>query len=685
MDKGTVSMSNPRKRTPRRGNEQPLDPAKRATLKKLAAAGLLTLLDLGGLAGCWVRRTPTSRAREPKMIIVGLDGLDPGLVSRLMAEGKLPSMRRLKALGGLAPLTSTIPPQSPVAWASFITGRDPGGHGIYDFLHRDVKTYLPYFAIARSEDASLSLSLGNWRLPLVGGRVELERFGRTFWELLAEEGIPASIYRVPSNFPPRDTGARQLAGLGAPDLRGSYGEFSYYTDDLLSVQRQVTGGNVYRVSASGSPIRAALHGPRDSLKRGEPDATIPLEIWLDRGRKLAKIVAQGNEILLRQGEWSDWLTLHFSLVPHLKSVSGICRFYLKEAAPHLKLYVTPINIDPLHPALPIAAPLHFSRELAERFGLFFTQGFPHDVKALRQGILDDDEYLHQSGLILGEARRMYESALDEFRRGLLFYYFSTTDRTQHMFWRTMDPRHPAYDPKLARTHGKAVEQCYQAADDLVAQALAATDGDTILIVLSDHGFGPYYRSFHLNTWLAQNGYLAGLRAWGPGHDLFSNADWENTMAYGLGFNALYLNLRGREPRGCVTAQQRDGLAKRIADDLRRLRDPETGERIVENVYDTRQAFSKLHADRAPDLIVGYRPGYRCSDRSALGEVADRVVEMNRDKWSGDHCFDRSAMPGVLLANRPFTARAPSLTDVTASILAVFGIPIPSDMTGAPIW
>ena len=677
-------MARTRPRRFRHPQDAPADPGKRETLKKLAALGLLALVDVGALSSCG-RKVVSPLARERKLIILGLDGLDPRAVERMMAAGELPNFSRLREMGGFRPLISSIPPQSPVAWATFITGRDPGGHGICDFIQRDPHTYLPYLSIARTEPAEKTLALGKWKLPLSKAKVSLLRSGRAFWDYLTERGVPVSAYRVPSNFPPQDTGAKQLAGLGAPDLRGTYGEFSYYTEAPGEADRKVTGGNVYQVSPVNGRVEARLFGPGNTLREGEPESSVEFEVWVDRERGIAKLAVQDRELLLREGEWSDWVPLRFEMIPRVKHVSGICRFYLKQLAPYLKLYVTPINIDPADPALPITAPADFARELTAKFGRFYTQGFPHDVKALRQDILDDGEYLQQSGIAMGEARRMYEAALDEFRRGLLFYYFSTSDRTQHMFWRTMDPRHPAHEPRLRKEYGSVIEDCYRTSDELVGDALEACDGDTTLIVLSDHGFAPYYRSFHLNTWLAENHYLAGLAAWKPGADIFSNGDWANTLAYGLGFNGLYLNLIGREPYGLVGPEEKHMLARQLADELLAVRDPDTGARVIENVHLAEEVYSSDQAAKAPDLIVGYAHGYRCSDDSVLGEISDRLVEDNRDKWSGDHCVDRSLVPGILFTNKPIRAEAPALPDVTASALAEFGVPKPEDMSGNPIW
>ncbi len=650
------------------------DPGRRETLKKLALFGALAAVDLGTLVSC--RRTgPPASMRERNVIVLGLDGLDANLTERWMAAGLLPNLRRLQDQGSYRRLTSSIPPQSPVAWASFITGTNPGRHKIFDFIARDPKTYFPYLSIARTSAAHRTLSVGKWEMPLSGAKVECLRQGPAFWEGLAQQGMPCAIYRMPTNFPTGASGAQELAGLGAPDLRGSYGEFSYYTDLLPENADQVSGGRVTQVSVLDGHVRATLTGPANTLQEKSPDTKLDFDVWLDAAHKVAKIVVQGQEVLLKEGEWSPWVPLQFELVPHLKGVAGMCLFYLRQVSPHFQLYVSPVNVDPLNPALPVTSPVDFGRQLAERFGRFYTVGFPEDVKALRHGIFDDAEYLHQSGLTVAEARRMYARALHEHDRGLLFYYFSVTDRTQHMFWRTMDPQHPAYQAKLARDFGPAILDVYREADQLVGQALAAAGRDTTLLVMSDHGFCPYYRSFNLNAWLAQHGYLAGLQPWQGKLDIFSHADWANTSAYGVGFNALYLNLRGREVGGSVDASQRDLLLRRLTRELREIRDPKTSARVIENVYPTDAVYpgGDLSPD-LPDLIVGYARGYRCSDDSVLGDVTEQLLEDNTDKWSGDHCADRSLVPGVLFANKPLRAPAPTLPDVTATVLAELGAP-----------
>ena len=662
----------------------PRDPAKRRTLKKLAALGTLALLDVGALSSCG-QKLLSPLAGERKVIILGLDGLDSGIVSSMMAEGSLPHMSRLRELGGFRALTSTVPPQSPVAWATFITGQDPGQHGIHDFVHRDPETYELLPSIVRTSPPEWTIPVGPWQVPLTSSKVQLQRRGRAFWDILGERGIPCQIYRIPSNFPPQDTGAKQLSGLGTPDFRGTNGVYSYYTDGPVPSDEAAREGRVQRVAVSGGRTRARLTGPPNTLHRDRPTLAVDFEVLVDRGHRVAKLVIQGQEILLREREWSGWVPVRFVLVPGTHSRGCICRFYLQEVSPHLKLYVTPLNFDPMDPALPIDAPHGFARQLAERLGRFHTMGLPEDTKALAEGVLDDDEYLQQSASVMDEARRMYESALNEFERGLLFYYFGTSDRNQHIFWRAWDPTHPAHDPALSADCAAAFEDCYRVSDELVGRALEAADSHTTLIVLSDHGFAPYYRRFHLNTWLAENGYLLPARFRREGPKLGFSVRWDQTTAYGVGLNGLYLNLKGREGQGTVAPEDRRAVARRLADQLLGARDPETGARIVKNVYFSDEIYSALMPDRAPDLIVGYARGYRCSSSSAGGSLAEATVEENRDKWSGDHCIDRSVVPGILLATRPMRASHPALPDVTASVLAEFGLPASDDMCGKPIW
>ena len=160
-----------------------------------------------------------------KVLIIGFDGMDPQLLERMMGEDKMPNFRHLKETGSFLPVQTSMPPQSPVAWANFITGLTPGGHGIFDFIHNDPKTMIPYLSTSETKPAGNTIKLGKWIIPLSGGEVLLLRKGKAFWEILEDKGIPTTVFRIPSNFPPVKTEGRALSGMGTPDIVGSYGTF----------------------------------------------------------------------------------------------------------------------------------------------------------------------------------------------------------------------------------------------------------------------------------------------------------------------------------------------------------------------------------------------------------------------------------------------------------------------------
>ena len=244
-----------------------------------------------------------------------------------------------------------------------------------------------------------------------------------------------------------------------------------------------------------------------------------------------------------------------------------------------------------------------------------------------------------------------------------------------MMWRPRDPAHPAYDPVADPPFSAVVEELYVAFDQIVGETLRRMAPETTLIVISDHGFTSWRRSFHLNSWLRDNGYLTvidpTLRE-DPG--LFLNVDWSRTRAYGLGLNGLYINLRGRERWGIVAAQDRGLLVDEIRRALLQTVDPKTGNAAITKAYRREQVYKNAsHFDIAPDLVIGYAEGTRCSNESALGGLAKEVIVDNVDQWSGDHCMDHEAVPGILLTNRPLRRPAPSLEKVAGAILAEFGI------------
>jgi predicted AlkP superfamily phosphohydrolase/phosphomutase len=372
-------------------------------------------------------------------------------------------------------------------------------------------------------------------------------------------------------------------------------------------------------------------------------------------------------------------------VPGLVSVEGISRFYFKQAHPRFELYVSPVNLDPRNPALPLSTPAGYSKELAEEIGgPFYTQGIAEDTKALSAGVFNDAEYLQQSREVLNEHRRIFDKEFPKFKNGLFFFYFSSLDLNAHMLWRAMDEHHPNHTPESAAYAG-AIEQFYTQMDQVLGEVWPKVDEHTTLLVLSDHGFAPFYRSFNLNTWLLQNGYLKLKDGADPEQgEYFTNVDWAHTRAYGLGLNGLYLNLRGREKDGIVApGAEAEALLKELTEKLLTVRD--SGHTVITRVDSAEQAYSGVHTALAPDLIVGYNRGYRAGWKTVLGAFTRDVLEDNLNPWSGDHCMDYTLVPGVVLSNRPMAAAAPALTDIAPTILAEFGIAKPQSMIGHSIF
>lgn len=655
---------------------------RREFLKLSLGAGALVTLGPGPE---FVTKVFGKTETANKVLILGLDGLDFHLLQVFMQAGKLPNFQRLRAEGDFRPLRTSIPPQSPVAWSNFITGLNPGGHAIFDFVHRDPKRYMPEFSATVTKESTKTVTLGNWVLPLSGGRIELGRKGKAFWQYLEDHDIPATVFKMPSNYPPAATRQRTLSGMGTPDILGTYGIFNYYTTESTRLNEDIGGGRVHQIFLDGNRVEAQLPGPTNTFKKDRSGSFIDFQIDIDAEHPVAKITLQGQEFILKEGEWSPWKRVRFGMIP-TQSVRGICLFYLKQVRPEFKLYVSPVNIDPGKAALPISTPKSYCEELEKMFGPFHTKGLPADTSALDNGILDEKEFLEQDDRVLSERKAMFEYELNRFDSGLLFYYVSSTDQRQHMFWRLIDRDHPQYNPDLAERFGKVIEGIYIQADRILGRALKKIDKSTTLLVMSDHGFTSFRRSFNLNTWLKESGFHSLINPWKQGQDpLFLNTDWSRTKAYAMGLNGLYINQRNREAEGIVPAgAEKKNLIHDIARKLEAFIDPETGERPVLKAYIARDIYTGPHVEEAPDIIVGYNRNYRASWGTPLGRVPRKIIEDNTEKWSGDHCMDPSIIPGILFANRKVRAEAPALHDLTPTLLSLFGIAKPQDMVGDSI-
>jgi predicted AlkP superfamily phosphohydrolase/phosphomutase len=622
------------------------------------------------------------------MIVLGVDGMDPKLLREMMDAGKAPNLARLAKEGGFVPLGTSNPPQSPVAWSNFITGMDSGQHGIFDFLHLDRQSMIPYQSTARVQPASRApLAVGKWRIPLASDTTLQLRDGAAFWEILEDHGIRSTLFQIPANYPPIHAGAA-VSGMGTPDMKGTPGTFAYYTDDPAFKAGPVSGGVIHRIERGQNAIHAFLEGPPNAFVAGAPYAKREFTIRVDPSNPVALIELGDQRILLNEGEWSDWLTADFQLLPALVSVSGMVRFYLRESSPHIALYASPVNIDPRAPAQPISFPSDYAEQLAEAAGPFYTQEMPEDTKALSAHVLNPRQFLQQSGLVLEERRRLLRQQLRQFKADgapdLLFFYFSSVDQRNHMLERQADPAHPFHDADTPADLAAAMQTTYREIDELVGETMRQLPAGAALVVMSDHGFAPFRRQANVNTWLEQHGYLV-LKdpARRDEYEWLQGIDWEKTRAFAIGLNSLYLNVRGRERNGIVPVASRAALAREIAVGLESWKDPLSDERVVTHAALREDIYHGPHLKEAPDIIVGYARGYRASWATTAGRVPRELIEDNDEEWSGDHCIDPREVPGVLIVNRPIKASEPDLMDLTATILSYFDVKPASGMRGKP--
>ncbi|MBI1786695.1 MAG: alkaline phosphatase family protein [Acidobacteria bacterium] len=624
-----------------------------------------------------LRRQGFKNARIQKLIFLGLDGLDPGLAERYMAEGKLPNLSKLRETGSYRKLRTTFPSLSPVAWSTFATGVNPAKHNIFDFLNRNMKSYVPELSSARVHKPRRILNLGKLRLPLSGPTVEMRRKSQPFWKLLGQQNIGCTILRVPITFPPEKFNGRLLSAMCTPDLRGTQGSFSMFSTALREVTYE--GGSRYPLKRDGNRVEGSIEGPENALWDGAGAMQIPFSLSFNGARQSATLEVQGERYPLKRGEYSPWIKLNFRAGLGA-SVSGIARFMMTETEPEVSLYVTPIQIDPEKPALPISHPSFYASYLAKLLGAYSTLGMAEDTWALNEGVIDEAGFLDQAYLTLAEREGMFLNALDKTRRGVVACVFDTSDRVQHMFYRDLEERGPN-----SHKYHKTIEELYQRMDRLVGTALKYVDSETVLFVLSDHGFCSFRRGVNLNSWLLRNGYLALRNGDSTSGLYFKGVDWSRTKAYTLGLGGLYLNIKGREAEGVVApGEEAEALTRELMAKLSGLRDEETGEVAIRKVYATNKLYKGPYLAEAPDLIVGYNQGYRTSWDAAVGKVTPAVCEDNAKAWSGDHCVDPLLVPGVLFCNRQVNAEDPGIEDLAPTALKLFGMEPPAWMEGKSV-
>jgi predicted AlkP superfamily phosphohydrolase/phosphomutase len=657
------------------------------------------------------------RTFAQKLVILGFDGMDPDLVERYVAQGKLPNIQKLIAQGGLYRLETTHSPESPTAWASFATGVNAGKHNIYDFLVRDTQTYLPDLGMVKREPPRFVLNY----IPVSPPKLTSLRGGTSFWVTAGQGGVRSSILTVPVTFPPEEVpNGELLSGLPLPDIRGTMGTFYYFATDLSRYEEGNTefGGILKRLVFEGNDATGELVGPPNPIVRQQirelrqkgplsdadrtrlaeleaaEDVRVPFTVRWNREARTANVTVQGEDVHLGEGHWSKWIELEFR-VNFLVRVHGMAQLHLIKASNDLQLYISPVNWQPDNPPAPISAPASFAGDLYERLGPYRTLGWAEATWPLNEDRLDEGTFMEDLYRAFDDRAQVILNRVDSKQWDLLVGVIESTDRVQHMMWRLIDPEHPMYSAPLAAKFGDSIERVYRRCDEFVGEVVKRLDPGTPLLIVSDHGFHSFRYSVNLNTWLVEKGYMA-LEGQRPGEkkldDLFGggqfweNVDWSRTRAYSMGLGQIYFNLKGRESKGIVNeGAEYDELTKQLSKDLLEMLDPANGNRIVRAVY-PRAVYNGPFLANASDLQVGMEDGYRVSWQTSLGGTPPGIVYPNMKKWSGDHgSYDYQTTAGVLISSRKIGSEATRIIDIAPTVLRYFGLRIPPDIDGKPLF
>jgi predicted AlkP superfamily phosphohydrolase/phosphomutase len=553
-----------------------------------------------------------------KTLILGFDSFDPAVFEEMAGRSQLPNLEKLSQGGGYAKLDVCSPPQTEVSWTSIATGADPGGHGIFDFVHRDPVSYTPYVSILPM------------RKSAAGEQFVPPYTAKTFFEEAADMGYPATALWWPAMFPARPAlPINTLPGLGTPDIRGQLGVGTLLTTE--DEQPQKTG--VAKLSPEGrNRFIGALPGPQTPGRDGPRTISLPLTLEVLDGAS-ARLTIDSRQLDLRLGQWSEIVELRFK-AGLLLSIHAITRFIATSLNDVVRVYVLPLQIHPLHSPWHYASSASFSKKLWNDVGPYLTLGWPQDTTGLEDGCITDDQFLELCQSIFDRRIQILYHLMKDFHEGVLASIFDDLDRVQHMFFRDrMD----------------VVQDWYKRLDRFVGEVTSrveAWSGKYRYIILSDHGFSHFTKKVHLNRWLLECDYLSMKNG---GSDL-NNVDWNNTRAYAVGLNSIYLNIAGREGQGIVSGGDVEPLLIEIKGKLLDWQDDGQSP-IIQKVRLKHETYSGPYTRFGPDLIVGYGPGYRASAETGLGKAPHVALETNTDHWGADHCMDAEVVPGVIFANR----------------------------------
>jgi predicted AlkP superfamily phosphohydrolase/phosphomutase len=524
-----------------------------------------------------------------------------------------------------------------------------------------------------------SVTAGDRGLPAYRSRRQVPTLG----QILTAAGHKSFTLRIPGDFPPDPVDGGVLAGLGMPDLVGSFGTSALYTTEPEAERFAKV-----RAKAQIKPLRPTADGWLEGDLDGPARSSSPLSCRVEGNRLQVATGADAPSvrITLAPGQWSDWLSAAFILADGTP-VEGIYRLKLvRLAGRSVDLYRTAVQCTPRAPLYPLTAPAELAQRLADVVGPFATLGLPSDQTGLQQNLISPETFLESADQAWDEQAAVDRHLLVNEAWDLFMVHYFPIDNAQHMFWRAMDPTHPAHDPDEATRFGDEIARAYRWVDRQVGELLSWVPDDVTVIVASDHGGTPIYRWFYLNSWLQAEGYLHTTPA-GKGKP---RVDWARTRACGFGTGGIFLNVRGRDPQGAVAPGiEYEALRNELSTRLLGLTDPATDLPVLRAVLRAEEVYPDASPGKVPDLLLALAPGYSLGRGESLGQVRVKpILETNHTWWSGGHegPYLPKDIPGVLIMAGPTISPgaqldAARIIDVAPTILSLLGVDIPSHMEG----
>ncbi len=465
------------------------------------------------------------------------------------------------------------------------------------------------------------------------------RGGTAFWTRAGQAGVRSSVLKVPLTFPPEVVpNGELLAGWPVPDVRDTPGMYSYFAIDVAQHDDGVARANGVRrrLIFNGDVARSVLAGPRG--------LTLPVSIFWNRAGKAATIDINGSTIRLEEGEWSKWINLDFS-PSWFAHERGMVEFLLVRAGTSFALYASPVHWRAYRPPAPLSSPASLSADLYERVGAYRTLGWPDQAVALDANLIDEKAFMDDVYRAFDDQTQIILQRIDTHNWDLLVGAIDSVDHVQHLMWRQMG----------TAKFGDAIERMYQRCDDTVGEVMKHVDADTAIVIMSAYGGKGFRQTMDLNRWFAEEGLAGKASATLSGGIVLSPASTGEALA------------------------SEDHIIARLT----ALLDPQTHAPVVEAVYKREAIYTGPYVPSAPALQVGMAEGYRVGVSSATSPTA---LAPNPGKWSADHSsVDYNAVPGTLISSRPTTTDSPRVIDIAPTVLRYFGVPIPTEIDGTPLF